>query len=64
MLNSVNLLNYFGEVDMVDMNSGGKCPLLKDKCLGEVCAWWISEEEMCAISSAARAFNTQKKIFS
>ena len=49
---------------MADMKNGGKCPLLGDKCLEEVCEWWLPEEEMCAISCIARAYNTQKKIFS
>ena len=47
---------------MVDMKKGGKCPLLRGKCLEEVCAWWLKEEEMCAICSVARALNTQKQL--
>lgn len=49
---------------MVNMKSTSKCPFLRDKCLEETCTWWLTEEEMCAICSLARAFNTQKKIFS
>ena len=46
----------------MDMKNGGKCPLVRDKCQGEICEWWLTEEEMCAISSVDRALNTQKQI--
>ena len=47
---------------MENIKSGGKCPLLRDLCIGEVCEWWLKEEDMCAISSVARALNTQKQL--
>jgi hypothetical protein len=47
---------------MVNMKSGIECPLLGEKCLEEGCEWWIMEENMCSVSSLARAINTQKKI--
>lgn len=49
---------------MVNMEREGKCPILNDRCLETSCEWWLTEEEMCAITCFARAFNTQKKIFS
>lgn len=44
------------------MKNGGKCPLIRDKCIEEGCEWWLIEEKMCAISSVARALNTQKQL--
>ena len=42
----------------VNMKNGVKCILIRDKCIDEICGWWLIEEETCAISSVARALNT------
>ena len=47
---------------MVNMKSGSEYPLLGDKCLETVCAWWLIEENMCFVTNLARALNTQKKL--
>ncbi len=47
---------------MIKLKEGYDCPLLKKNCLEMSCAWWVVEENMCAITSVSRALNTQKKL--
>ena len=31
------------------------CPILHSNCLKEKCAWWVTEEERCAILEIAKS---------
>jgi len=29
------------------------CPIIKDKCVKELCAWYVSAQEQCSVLSLA-----------
>jgi len=40
-------------VEEVEVEEGGYCPLLKGSCLRERCAWWDRDEDQCSVASIA-----------
>jgi len=39
----------------MEREGGPLCPLLKGRCLGRACAWWVELEKRCAAAVIAES---------